>query len=228
LQEITLRFYLEKEVKNYHIPFTKLSHLLLTNRIIFVVYNYKKGVTMKHLKSFNVLVLAVAAMVLNSCGTSAHIEKDKTANLKDYKTYTWIDKETGDKFRNEIAAQNLKSTVNDELQKNGYREVKHNPDLLVSYDLLVEKNVKEQNDAVYSRPYSRVYYNPYTRRYGTLYYPSQFLGYDSYTTPVKEGTVSISMIDAKTDKTVWQGWITDEINSNNFSSKEVQKNVAEK
>ena len=180
---------------------------------------------MSQLKSFYVLVIAVGAMVLNSCGTSAHIEKDESANLKNYKTYTWIDKENKDKLKNEIAAQNLKSIVNNELQKNGFREVKYNPDLLLSYDLLVEKSVKEQNEPVYSQPYSRVYYNPYTRRYGTLYYPSQFLGYDSYTTPVKEGTVSISMIDAKTDKTIWQGWTTDELNSNNFSSKEVQRNV---
>ena len=180
---------------------------------------------MKKLKAFYVLLLVVGGMVLNSCGTSAHIEKDENANLKNYKTYSWMDKENKEKVRNEIAAQNLKSIVNDELQKNGFREVKNNPDLLLSYDLLVEKSVKEQNDPVYSRPYSRVYYNPYTRRYGSIYYPSQFLGYDSYSTPVKEGTVSISMVDTKTDKTIWQGWITNELNSNQFSSKEVQKNV---
>ena len=180
---------------------------------------------MKKLKAFYVLLLVVGGMILNSCGTSAHIEKDENANLKNYKTYSWMDKENKEKVRNEIAAQNLKSIVNDELQKNGFREVKNNPDLLLSYDLLVEKSVKEQNDPVYSRPYSRVYYNPYTRRYGSIYYPSQFLGYDSYSTPVKEGTVSISMVDTKTDKTIWQGWITNELNSNQFSSKEVQKNV---
>lgn len=180
---------------------------------------------MSRLKSFYVLVLAVGAMFLNSCGTTAHIEKDESVNLNNYKTYTWIDKENNDKVKNEIAAQNLISIVNDELQKNGFREVKKNPDMLLSYDLLVERSVKEQSEPVYSRPYSRMYYNPYTRRYGTLYYPSQFLGYDSYTTPVKEGTVSISMIDAKTDKTVWQGWTTNELNSSQFSSKEVQRNV---
>ena len=180
---------------------------------------------MKRLKAFYVLLLVVGGMVLNSCGTSAHIEKDENANLKNYKTYSWMDKENKEKVRNEIAAQNLKSIVNDELQKNGFREVKNNPDLLLSYDLLVEKSVKEQSDPVYSRPYSRVYYNPYTRRYGSIYYPSQFLGYDSYSTPVKEGTVSISMVDTKTDKTIWQGWTTNELNSNQFSSKEVQKNV---
>ena len=180
---------------------------------------------MSRLKSFYVLVLAAGAMLLNSCGTSAHIEKDETANLANYKTYTWIDKENKDRMTNQIAVQNLKSIVDQELQKNGFREVKRNPDLLLSYDMLVEKTVKEQSDPVYSRPYSQVFYNPYTRRYGTIYYPSQFLGYDSYATPVKEGTVSISMIDARTDKTVWQGWTTDELNGSQFSSKEVQKNV---
>lgn len=180
---------------------------------------------MLRLKSFYVIVLAVGAVLLNSCSTSAHIEKDESANLKNYKSYTWIDKENQGKITNEIAAQNLKTIVNGELQKNGFREVKHNPDLLLSYDLLIEKSMKEQSEPVYSRPYSRVYYNPYTRRYGTINYPSQFLGYDSYSTPVKEGTVSISMVDAKTDKTIWQGWTTDELNGNHFSSKEVQKNV---
>lgn len=178
---------------------------------------------MSRLKSL--YALAFAGILLNSCGTSAHIEKDASANLGNYKSYTWIDKENREKANNGIAVQNLKTIVNEELQKNGFREVKHNPDLLLSYDLLVERSVREQNDPVYSRPYTRVYYNPSTRRYGTLYYPSQFLGYDSYSTPVKEGTVSISLIDAKTDKTIWQGWTTDEINSNHFSSKEVQKNV---
>lgn len=180
---------------------------------------------MSRLKSFYVLVLAVGTMLLNSCGTTAHIEKDASADLNNYKTYTWVDKENKDQVKNEIAAQNLKAIVNDELQKNGFREVKKNPDMLLSYDLLVERSVREQSEPVYSRPYTRLYYNPYTRRYGTLYYPSQFLGYDSYATPVKEGTVSISMIDAKTDKTIWQGWTTAELNNNYFSTKEVQRNV---
>ena len=32
---------------------------------------------------------------------------------------------------------------------------------------------------------------------------------------VREGTVTITMVDAKTNKTVWQGWTTDEVNSKN-------------
>ena len=51
------------------------------------------------------------------------------------------------------------------------------------------------------------------------------MGYDSYETPVKEGTVTISIIDPKTDKTIWQGWSTNELMSNHITSKDVQKNV---
>ena len=180
---------------------------------------------MTRLKSYYVWMLAVGAFILNSCGTSAHIEKDQSANLSNYRTYAWIDKDSKDRSRNNIAEENLKTAVNAQLQKSGFSQVRSNPDLLLSYDLLVEKTVRQQNDPVYSHPYSRVFFNPYTRRYGTIYYPSQFLGYEDYNIPVKEGTVSISMIDAKTDKTIWQGWTTDELDGNRFSSKEVQKNV---
>ena len=180
--------------------------------------------TLKQLSAF-----AIAAVLLTSCANTAHIEKDPSANLSDYKTYSWISDDNGDKkskaHKNDLAESNIHAAVNQQLQKNGFTEVKRNPDLLVTYDLLVEKSVKKQNDPVYSRPFTRVYYNPYRGRYGTIYYPSQFLGYDSYSTPIKEGTVTITIVDPKTDKTIWQGWATDEINNSNFTGKEIQKNV---
>src|SRR6476469_9889811 len=120
---------------------------------------------MSLLKRFYVLALASGAMVISSCGTSAHIEKDPASSFSNYKTYTWVDKENKDRLKNGIAEQNLKTIVNSELQKNGFREVKNNPDMLLTYDLLVEKSVKEQSEPVYSRPFSRLYFNPYTRRY---------------------------------------------------------------
>jgi hypothetical protein len=96
---------------------------------------------------------------------------------------------------------------------------------LISYDVLVEGSVKENTDPVYSQPFTRYIYNPYTRRWFALYYPSEFLGYDRNERSVKEGTVTISVIDAKTEKTVWQGWTTDEVNSRNLTSKEIQNAV---
>jgi hypothetical protein len=51
------------------------------------------------------------------------------------------------------------------------------------------------------------------------------LGYESYEQLIKEGTITITMIDAKTDKTVWQGWTTEEVNNRNLTSKEIQNAV---
>ena len=51
------------------------------------------------------------------------------------------------------------------------------------------------------------------------------MGYDRDVREVREGTVTISMIDAKTDKTVWQGWTTDEVRSRSLSTKEIDNSV---
>lgn len=172
----------------------------------------------------------VLTFVLASCSSTAHIEKDDNADFTNYKTFAWVDKDGEGKNdrnkSNDLTEQKIRNAVNKELEKNsGWREVKSRPDVLLSYDVLIERNIKESNNPVYSNPYSRVIYNPYTRRYATIYYPSRFVGYERDERPIKEGTVTISMIDTKTDKTVWQGWTTDEVNSKNLTTKEIQNSV---
>ena len=167
--------------------------------------------------------------LIASCASTAHVEKDDNADLGQYRTFAWVDTKEGDGKNDrtkELTEQKIKEAVGKELQKSaGWREVKNRPDVLLSYDVLVEKTIKQQNDPVYSRPYSRVFYNPTTRRYSTIYYPSQFLGYDRDERTVREGTVTVTMIDAKTDKAVWQGWTTDEVNNRNLSTREIQNAV---
>lgn len=182
--------------------------------------------TFTNVKRFGVFVFAV--VLLSSCANTAHIEKDPSINLGNYKTYSWMN-DKGDKKRNaaynDLVEANIRKSVNEELQKNGFSETKRNSDFLLTTDVLIERSEKKQNDPLYSQPFSRVYFNRFSGRFGTIYYPSQFLGYDSYSTPVKQGTVTITMIDPKTDKTIWQGWATDEISSNHITAKEVQRNV---
>ena len=164
--------------------------------------------------------------LLASCASTAHIEKDDNADFRQYKTFAWVDKDGDGNKRNDMTEQRVKDAVKKELEKTaGWKESKNRPDVLLSYDVLVERSIKEQMDPVYSRPYTRVFYNPYTRRYSTLYYPSQFLGYDRDERSIREGTVTITMIDARTDKAVWQGWTTDEVNNRNLSSKEIHNAV---
>lgn len=181
---------------------------------------------MKNLKLFGGALAIV--FLLASCGTTAHIEKDDNVDFSRYNTFAWIDKSEGttdgDKT-SDLTEKRIREAVNKELVKSGWRENRNRPDVLLSYDVLVERSVKEYSEPVYSRPFSRLIYNPYTRRYATIYYPSQFMGYDVDQRPIREGTVTISVIDAKTDKTVWQGWTTDEVNSKNLTSKEIQTAV---
>lgn len=172
--------------------------------------------------------LSVAIVfLLASCTSTAHIEKDDSADFSRYKTFAWIEKDgqgNSDKIKNNnLTEQKIRQAVNAELEKTaGWREVKHKPDVLLSYDVLVERSSRETNSPVYSRPFTRLIYNPYTRRYTTIYYPSQFVGYERDERPIREGTVTITMIDARTDKAVWQGWTTEEVNSKNLTTKEIQ------
>ena len=111
------------------------------------------------------------------------------------------------------------------LSNNGWKEVSTNPDILLSYDILVERSTQRQSDPVFSQPFTRMYYNPYIRRWRTLYYPSRLVGYDTYETPVREGTVTISMVDAKTDRPVWQGWTTERLDRARPSTEEISSAV---
>lgn len=183
---------------------------------------------MRNLKFLSLIVLS--GMLLASCASTAYVERDQTVNLNNYHTYAWVDtKATKDdtaKTRvSDLTERKIQDAVNAELAKAGWKESRHRPDVLISYDVLVENSVKNNNDPVYSQPFTRYLYNPYSRRWIALYYPSEFLGYDNSPRPVREGTITISVIDTKTDKTVWQGWTTDEVNSRNLTNKEVQSAV---
>lgn len=179
-------------------------------------------------KMSNALMILVGAgfLTLLACSPAAHIERDKYTDFSKYKTYSWMDNDQSRKSKvNSLAEQTIRDAVNEQLQKEGWREVRNQPDVLIGYDVLVERTTRETSNPVYSQPFTRLYYNPYMRRWGTLYYPSQFLGYDRDRYNTKEGTITISMVDVKSDKLVWQGWSTEEVNSSNLTRKEIQAGV---
>ena len=174
--------------------------------------------------------LVSAVITTSSCSSPAHVEKDTSANLSNYKTYMWVDVRATENDASGRATAfadiSVHNAVNEELQQRwGWHEVAENPDVLVSYDVLVERNVETQSDPVYSQPYNRLYYNRFTRRWSTIYYPSQFLGYQQYQVPVKEATVTITMMDADTDKKVWQGWTTERLGGSGITDLNVKKSV---
>ena len=174
-------------------------------------------------------VAALSGLLLAGCASVAHVEKDKTVDLNNYRSFSWVetkaDQDDTTKTKvSDLTERMIKETVNDELAKAGWKQ-SNKADVLLTYDVLVEKTIREDNNPVYTRPFTRFFYNPYSRRWIPLYYPSQFVGYDRDQREVREGTVTISLIDAKTNKTIWQGWTTDEVNSRNLTSKEIRSSI---
>jgi hypothetical protein len=168
-------------------------------------------------------------MAMAACSPAAYVEKDPGANLSAYKTYAWVDtRDSQDQTTagpTEFAKLSLQNAANEQLKQKGLSLVSEQPDVLLSYDILVERNVEQKSDPVYTRPMTRLYYNPYFRRWGTIYYPASFVGYDTYTVPVKDATLTINIMDANTDKTVWQGWTTQTVNSRLLSPDEIRSSV---
>lgn len=172
---------------------------------------------------------ALSVSVLAGCAGVAHIEKDQSVDLASFRTFAWAEtrEKTNDTVQpkvSDLTGRMIKQSVSEELVKNGWRE-SSKPDVLLTYDILVEKSLREENNPMYSQPFSRLYFNPWSRRWMSLYYPMQFFGYDRIQRQVNEGTITISLIDAKTDKTIWQGWTTDEVKSKNLTGKEIRNSI---
>jgi hypothetical protein len=171
----------------------------------------------------------IAVFCFAACSAPVHVEKDDSVNLNNYRTYMWVDT----KYNQDDNAPrpgsygdiSVRNAANAELRNIGWTEVSNDPDGLISYDVLVRNTTARRSDPVYTQSYSRTYYNPRLKRWGTIYYPSEFLGYNNYSVPVNEGTVSITLTDANTDKVVWQGWTIDELNYSRITQDEIASSV---
>ena len=173
--------------------------------------------------------LLIAAIVLAGCGVQSYVEKDPSVDLNNYKTFAWIN-EKGSKQENGKPYKDFKETylmdlVTKELERNGWQKVKSNADVLIDYDIMIENDSRRESQSVYSRPNVRYFYNPYTGRVNSYYYPSRYLGENSYTVPYKSGTITINIVDNHSDKLVWQGWAETEVTSKSISRDDMERIV---
>lgn len=176
-------------------------------------------------KNVKTLCLSMVAVLLfAACSPKVYVQKDDAVNLGSYRTFSWL-KPEAQKGRNDLQERKIRNAITAELEKSGWREDARKPDAILTYDVLVERNTRQVSDPVYTEPFTRTYLNPYTGRYRTLYYPSQFAGYSNSQQHVLEGTLTISLMDANTDKVIWQGWTTDYVNTRHLTDKEIQSSV---
>jgi len=192
---------------------------------------------MKHLNKFKTISFVIAAaFLLAACANQVFIERDKGANLNNYSTYQWISLASvkGDSNSivkqpvSDLADRQLKQSVDAYMEEAGFRKDARRPQILITYDLLQEKGLHQNSGTgYYGSPFARWYFNPYAHGWYPLYYPSQFGGYSYGQYQDDDKTLTLSFIDANTNKTVVQVWTTEHTNSRKLRSKEIDRAVSD-
>lgn len=184
---------------------------------------------MQWIKKARLWIRYILIVILSGCATRGSVEKSPDFTPSAYRTYSWVDMraQANDESHRSTAFADLsiQNEVDRQLQDWGWQKVTADPDIFVGYDILVEKSVDQRRDPVYSPPFTRYYFNRYRRRWAPVVYPSRFIGYDSYSVPTREITLTINLMDADSDTKVWQGWSTQEIGSGLFSSRDIHRSV---
>ena len=173
-----------------------------------------------------IFLLGLALLAFASCNVTSHSEKAIGVNFSNYKTFAWVkvgNTQKTDRADNDIIDNNIKNSVAMELVKKGWIETETNPDVLLDYTIAVKHGNKIESAPVYSYPFSSYIYG---RRGGySLWYPSSLIGVSTTNIPFNEGELSVNMMDAKTNKLIWQGWAQGEINSKSVTSKDIKEDV---
>lgn len=172
------------------------------------------------------LLLSAITLISGSCNVSSHTEKAAGVNFANYKTFAWAnngDNKKSDRADNDIVDNNIKNSISKELEKKGWTETDSNPDVLLDYTIAVQHGTKREATPVYSYPFTQYFYG--RRRIYSIWYPSTLIGVRSRNVPFKEGELSINMVDAKTNKLIWQGWAKGDINTKSVTTKEVTAQV---
>src|SRR5262245_15599540 len=130
---------------------------------------------------------------------------DQTIDFTKYKTYKWAAIE-GKMYPNEIADKNIRNAATAELAKKGLTLTETDPDLLVAYEVAVDKEMQIDT-------------------WGSGYWGWYGGGMTSTTTStIHVGTLVLDMYEPAGQKLVWRGTATKTLNPKNSPEKR-QKNL---
>lgn len=168
------------------------------------------------------------------CASSVDVstDYDQTANFSRYTTFKWY-QETPTARRDSVYSYNtfidkrVRSAVEANLVRKGFRKTETNPDILVAYDIKVVTRQEMRPDYTYSPGW----YGPGWYGYGWWYGYRYNYGYSRFARPMyldqyQDGTIIIDLVDPKDNELVWRGWGQMQVGSTNISQAEVNKIVA--
>jgi hypothetical protein len=179
-------------------------------------------------KYFLGLSAVVSVLFFTSCSVATHFETAPGVNFSNYKTFGWangngeIKEDVAD---NDIVDANIKNSISQQLETKGWKETSANPDVILDYNVMVVRKVNQVSEPVYNYPYTHYFYNGWRRRRGYMYYPNDLMGYHTYNVPFKQGTLTVNMVDAKTNKLIWQGSAQGDVSNSTVTTAEVKTDV---
>jgi hypothetical protein len=159
--------------------------------------------------AFALLMLITASMTtLSGCSTARiSAEQDKNISFDTYHTFAWLPPDQKDLEKN-ITVRNqadaIQSAVDRELEIRGMLPDTSAPDLLVRFYIGIHDHTTYHNEPMYSYPMSQPFFWGRRMWYGGGggYYP---VYNRSYQTVVRDGTLSVDVIDRKTNNVIWRG-----------------------
>lgn len=156
----------------------------------------------------SILFLLIVTGLAIGCGSSVSVtsDYDKTVDFTKYKTFSFYHLKTSGQV-SQLNADRIANAIKKEMIAKGYVESSDNPDILVNSVVVVEEKVAVTTSTNYYG------YGGYYRPYGYWGYPSG-ASTDVSTYEYKDGTMIIDIVDAKTEKLVWEGVGTKELKSN--------------
>lgn len=176
-------------------------------------------------KLMSIVSILSSIFLLSACGPKTYVSKDPSYDLSKVRTYSWVPAQR-DSIRsrsgrvNDLQNNKIRASIDKNLAAMDWQRSR-NADVFLVYDVGVQRENVNVSDPVYSQPMTRWYYSPYRRGYVPVYYPSSLIGYNNSVQTVNEGTITLTVIDAKTDKTIWQGSAVDDINGKRMSDAEI-------
>ena len=97
---------------------------------------------------YQLCTLALPCILLAACSAPVHVQKDTAANLASYHTYSWVETHSDQNDKSARAMAYADITVKNEtaamLQQRGWQEVSDHPDLIFSYDVIVERSREQR------------------------------------------------------------------------------------
>ncbi|CAN5139752.1 DUF4136 domain-containing protein [soil metagenome] len=160
----------------------------------------------------------VAAIAISACGPNIQVEKDPTANLRDYDSFSWVAPEKQDVrdpiLDSELLSKKVRRAIYQTLSSRGFEATETNPDFYVTYHTASKEKLRSSGFDVgigYSRfdprwGYSAVFGQPDVESY-------------------EEAVLIIDVIDAESDTLVWRGWETGRLSRDRFSEEAVARAV---